>query len=571
MTLPQDREPVELEGSQPDQSKMTASSESTEMASDKLPTSQQSTDKESALLASSPADPGDQPEPEYLSTWKLVLLFIGLCLTTFCLSLDNTILATAIPRITDQFKSLDDVGWYASSYLLTTCATTLLFGKLYTFYSTKWIYLIALCIFEVGSLVCGVAPSSVALILGRSIAGIGAGGLFSGGVIILAQAIPLERRPIYTGMLTSMFGVASVAGPLMGGAFTDHVTWRWCFYINLPLGGVTCLFILLFFKAPKSVKDNCGLRDQLTQLDLPGTAVFVPAVVCVLLALQWGGTTYAWGNARIIALFVLFGVLGIVFVMIQVWQQERATVPPRVFKYRNVWAGTFFQAFLAGAFFINVYYMPIWFQAIKGVSATKSGIMSIPMILGVVVCSILAGILVTVLGHYGPFLVLSPVLVAVGCGLLTTLQVDSGHSAWIGFQALAGMGAGLGLQQPLMAVQASLPFVDVPTATALVMFSQSLGGSLFCSVGQNVFANQLRKNLMHDVPSVDAPKVISAGATMLRTVVSKEDLPAVLVAYSRAITEAFYVSVATAVISMVGACCVKWVSVKGKNVDAHAV
>ncbi|EAU32610.1 conserved hypothetical protein [Aspergillus terreus NIH2624] len=574
MTPSPDREgPVELEASQTTATRETSvkheavgSDMSTGMASEKPSTSAHQSTAASGSQQGIKSNKGEEPpETQYLSSWKLGFIVTGLSLSTFCLALDNTILATAIPRITDQFKSLEDVGWYASSYLLTTCAVTLGFGKLYTFYSTKWVYLSALFIFELGSLICGVAPTSVALIIGRAIAGIGSGGLFSGGIIIIAQSIPLERRPIYTGMLSSMFGVASVAGPLMGGAFTDHVTWRWCFYINLPVGAVTCAFIVLFFKAPKSVKDKSGFKDQLGQLDLPGTAVFVPAIICILLALQWGGTKYAWSNARIIALFVLFGVLIIGFVLIQIWRQEKATVPPRVIKHRNAWAGAFFQTFMAAAFFVTVYY------AIKGVSATKSGIMSLPMILGMVICAILSGILVTVFGHYGPFLVLSPILLAVGSGLLTTLKVDSGHPAWIGYQALAGMGAGFGMQQPLMAVQASLPFPDIPTATALMMFAQTLGGAIFCSVGQNIFTNQLLKNLMHDVPSVNAPQVIGAGATELRNVVPVEQLPAVLQAYSRAITEAFYVCVATAVLSFVGACLVKWVSVKGKKIDAHAV
>ncbi|GES63161.1 MFS toxin efflux pump [Aspergillus terreus] len=580
MTPSPDREgPAELESSQITTTRETSvkheavgSDMSTEMATEKPSTSAHQSTVASGSQQEFQSNKGEEPpETQYLSSWKLGFIVTGLSLSTFCLALDNTILATAIPRITDQFKSLEDVGWYASSYLLTTCAVTLAFGKLYTFYSTKWVYLSALFIFELGSLISGVAPTSLALIIGRAIAGIGSGGLFSGGVIIIAQSIPLERRPIYTGMLSSMFGVASVAGPLMGGAFTDHVTWRWCFYINLPVGAVTCAFIVLFFKAPKSVKDKSGFKDQLGQLDLPGTAVFVPAIICILLALQWGGTKYAWSNARIIALFVLFGVLIIGFVLIQIWRQEKATVPPRVIKHRNAWAGAFFQTFMAAAFFVTVYYMPIWFQAIKGVSATKSGIMSLPMILGMVICTILSGSLVTVFGHYGPFLVLSPILLAVGSGLLTTLKVDSGHPAWIGYQALAGMGAGFGMQQPLMAVQASLPFPDIPTATALMMFAQTLGGAIFCSVGQNIFTNQLLKNLMHDVPSVNAPQVIGAGATELRNVVPVEQLPAVLQAYSRAITETFYVCVATAVLSFVGACLVKWVSVKGKKIDAHAV
>ena len=145
---------------------------------------------------------------------------------------DNTIIATAIPRISDEFSSVEDIGWYGSAYLLTTCAFQLLWGKFYTFFSIKWTFLVTIGIFELGSLVCGVAPNSTALIVGRAIAGLGSAGIFSGALIIIAYSVPLEKRPIYTGLIGGMYGIASVAGPLMGGAFTDRLTWRWCFYIK---------------------------------------------------------------------------------------------------------------------------------------------------------------------------------------------------------------------------------------------------------------------------------------------------------------------------------------------------
>ncbi|PYI03007.1 MFS general substrate transporter [Aspergillus sclerotiicarbonarius CBS 121057] len=545
-----------------------------------------STDKESTLVDSardvsthshpddahekSPSLPySNNEEPEYPTSWRLALIVIGLCLSIFCIALDNTVLATAIPKITDQFKSLEDVGWYGSSYLLTSCCLILAFGKLYTFYSTKWIYLIGLTLFEIGSLICGAAPNSVALILGRAIAGLGAAGLFSGAMLIISQTAPLEWRPIFAGAMTSMYGIASVAGPLMGGAFTDHVSWRWCFYINLPIGGATIFFIMLFFKAPRSVKSNSGIKDQLSQFDIPGTCVFLPGIICVLLALQWGGTTYAWNNGRIIALLVLFGVLISIFIVLQMLEKEKATVPPRLIKNRNVWGAALFSFCVGGSFFVFIYYLPIWFQAIKGVSATKFGIMNLPMLLSVVIFSIVAGACVSALGYYTPFMLISPALLAIGGGLLSTMTVDSSAGHWIGYQIILGMGAGFGMQQPMMVVQASQAIPDVPSATAIVTFGQTLGGALFVSVAQNVFQNQLHQNLAK-VPGVDAASVVQAGATMLRKVVSADQLPAVLEAYNGAVTTTFYVGVAMGALCLFGALPIEWISVRGRKMEVTA-
>jgi MFS family permease len=286
-----------------------------------------------------------------------------------------------------------------SAYLLCQCAFQLLFGKIYTFYSVKWTYLAALFIFEVGSLICGVAPTSTALIIGRAIAGLGGAGLFSGSLLIVAYTVPLRQRPTYMGMVGSMYGIASVAGPLLGGAFTDNLTWRWCFYINLPFGAITAVFIFLFFVNPPRAREAApSWLAQIDQMDPFGTVAFMVSVICLLLALQWGGSKYEWSSGNIIALLVVFGVLAIVFVGIQWWKQEKATVPPRIFKNQNVWGGALFAACLGGAFFTLVYYLPIWFQAIKGVSAVKSGIMSLPLILGTVIMSMVAGGLTTIIG-----------------------------------------------------------------------------------------------------------------------------------------------------------------------------
>jgi MFS family permease len=302
----------------------------------------------------------EEQEAVYPEKFKLVLIVLALNLSMFLIGLDNTILSTAIPKITDQFHALDDVGWYASSYLLTTCAFQLMWGKLYTFYSTKWIYLTGLFIFELGSLICGVAPTSTALIVGRAIAGVGSGAVGSGSFVLVAHSVPPRQRPTLVGMIGGMYGFAAIAGPLMGGAFTDNpnLTCRLCFYINLPLGFLTALVILFFVPSSTSKKVNMtSFADRLKQMDLLGLALLLPGVICLLLAMQWGGTKYDWKSGRVIALLILAIFLLVGFVVVQVWSGENATVPVRVFGNRNIWGSAIFGACVTASFFVILYYV----------------------------------------------------------------------------------------------------------------------------------------------------------------------------------------------------------------------
>ncbi|KAL2830212.1 major facilitator superfamily transporter [Aspergillus cavernicola] len=377
--------------------------------------------------------------------------------------------------------------------------------------------------------------------------------MFSGAILIISQSVPLRQRPIYTGAIGTMFGVSSVAGPLLGGAFTDHLTWRWCFYINLPLRGVTLAFIVFFFKAPKSVKVVATFKEQITQMDPFGSLLFMPGIICMLLALQWGGREYDWDNARTIALFVLFGILAMGFVVVQFISSDNATVPVRVVKNWTVWGSSLFCFGLGASFFTLLYLLPIWFQAIKDASAMKSGIMNLPTLLSSIIFAILAGVVVTQFGYYTLFMLLSPILMAIGTGLISTFDINTGPSAWIGYQLILGAGCGIGMQQPLITIQAVLPVEDIPAGTALMVFSQTLGGALFVSVAQNVFHNQLLKNLASEARGINAHAVIAAGATMIREAVPEFILAAVLKAHNDALTHMFYVSVAMAAFTMLGA------------------
>ncbi|KAF5014224.1 hypothetical protein F66182_14864, partial [Fusarium sp. NRRL 66182] len=257
------------------------------------------------LTASGDVNPPKQDE--YLQGVRLLCIVISMMLAVFCVALDNTIIATAIPHMTDTFKTVDDIGWYGSAYLLTTCSFQLLYVKFFRAFNVKWVFLLALLIFEIGSAICGAAPSSSSFIVGRAIAGLGAAGIFTGATTITAIVAPLRLRPIIAGLLGGLFGICSILGPLLGCVFTSKATWRWCFYINLPIGALTTIGIGFLLHIRQTFTKASGNAWQVfSYFDPLGNTFFISAIICLLLALHWGGDTYPYSNGRIIALFVLF-------------------------------------------------------------------------------------------------------------------------------------------------------------------------------------------------------------------------------------------------------------------------
>lgn len=504
----------------------------------------------------------DEEEKQYPGNKIVVPLMIALYLSVFLVAIDRTIIGTAIPAISDEFKSFSDIGWYGSGYLLTLCAFQLLTGRIYTYFAPKWIFMASILIFEVGSIVCAAAPSSAAFIVGRAVAGAGSAGIFSGSIILMVGAVPLRKRPMYQGLFGAIFGVASVLGPLVGGAFTTNVTWRWCFWINVPIGGVT-MFILLFILRQQPAPAGAGmtLRQKLIKLDPIGTIILLPAIICLLLALQWGGSTYAWSSGRIIALLVVGIALLVVFVGIQIWQKDSATIPPRILANRSITAGFLSQTCIGSAMMMFVYYLPVWFQAIKNDTAIQSGIATLPLVLGLVVFSIVTGILVSKLGYYTPPMILGTVIMSIAAGLITTFRVDTGHSAWIGYQCLFGFGLGMCMQQANIAAQTVLPRKDVPVGVSLMWFGQSFGGAIFISVAQSVLQNKLIDGL-GGIPAFDPHKIATAGATELRGLVPPQYLDTVLLAYNGALVQVFYAALGLSLAAFVLSCFMEFKSVK---------
>lgn len=336
---------------------------------------------------------------------------------------------------------------------------------------------------------------------------------------------------------------------------------RWCFYINLPIGAVTFAVIFFILHLPEPKREKLTWKQRVNRLDPLGTLVFLPSIVCLLLALQWGGVTYAWSSGRIIALLVLFGVLIIAFIAIQIWRQENATVPPRIIRNRSILAGIWFIFCIGTAMFIYIYFLPIWFQAIKRASAVKSGIMTLPFILGVVIASSMSGFLTKKIGYYTGWMYFAAVLMPIGSGLITTFTPHTPHAKWIGYQFIFGFGMGFGMQQPNVAAQVVLARKDVATGGSLMFFSQTLGGSIFSSVCNNIFDNALAKGLAR-VPGLDLSSVVDAGATSLVKLVPADKLPQVREVYNHALVDAFQVALVLSCLACLGAAGMEWKSVK---------
>ncbi|KAI1177387.1 putative gliotoxin efflux pump [Nemania sp. FL0916] len=484
-------------------------------------------------------------EDEYPSGLRLTAILVALVLSIFLASLDTTIITTAIPSITNEFHSLDDIGWYGSAMFFPLAALQSVWGKAYKYFPVKIVFLIGIFIFEVGSLICALAPNSDAFIAGRAVTGVGCAGVFGGCFIIISLSSRPRIRPAMTSSLSATFAVASVVGPLIGGAFTQNITWRWCFYINLPFGAVAALAIIIGFHAPKAAAPApATLKEKLLQMDLPG-AVFISAtIISFTLALQWGGVEKPWSSSDVVGLVVATPLFLILFSVDQWLQKDRALIVPAFLKNRVLLVGALFEFFIAGCFNLALFYLPIYFQAERGVSAISSGVRLIPVILSLTITQIIIGVLITVTGIHNPFLILGPIIAAVGSGLFTLLDEQTSTSKWIGFQIVLGVGVGLCLTVPLLLSQVVVKTKDVSTATPFIIFSQSMGSAFLLPVAQSVFQNKLMQTLRRLVPDFDPRLILSAGASS-EAIASfpRETQRDIIQSYSSALQSAFVIGV----------------------------
>ncbi|KAI0383424.1 MFS general substrate transporter [Hypomontagnella monticulosa] len=501
-----------------------------------------------------------QPPPaakdEYLRSWRLVVVIGSLCLGIFLLGLDMNIIGVAIPRITTDFKSLEDIAWYGSAYLLTITAFQPFFGSLYKYFNAKMVYLVSLVLFEVGSVVCASARSSSVLIFGRAFLGFGAAGLLQGALAIIGYAVRLDKVPLFQGVVVSSLGISVCVGPVLGGVLTDYTTWR----------GFVVATILLFVRIRQSsnqVDRSLPLKTKLSHLDFLGTVLFLGAVCCLLLVLQWGGQTYPWSDSKCIGLFVGFGLLTVMFCVWQWYRGDRAIIPFRILRKRSIWMGALVLCFLGMSSLVYAYYVPIYFQSVQGVSTTQSGVRFIALVLPQIVGLVIVGGIVSQWGYYVPYMILGVVVTSIGAGLLTMIGISTPTVEWAAYMVINGLGIGMAQQLPYTALQAVLDPIDVATGNAIAVFSYQLGGAIGVAIGQNLLLNKLRIAVPKHTSLVSPLDVIAVGGTGLAQIApTPEVLYDLRMAYSEAIRDTFILALAAACFAFPASCGMERLNIK---------
>ncbi|KAL4733577.1 major facilitator superfamily domain-containing protein [Aspergillus similis] len=472
----------------------------------------------------------NETAPEYATGITLGLIMITIFVSTILVSLEISIIATAIPGITKDFRRLDDVGWYGSATFILAAAASPLWGKLFKYVNVKWTFLSAVGIFLVGSVVAATAPNSVSVIIGRAFQGWGASGVLKDTLIIINYVGPPRNHPLLIG---AWMAVSTILGPVIGGAFTSGVSWRWCFWINLPVGG---LIVLLLFHVEITLA-----------LDLPG--------FCLLLV----SLTKAWNHSSVIAALMLWIVLTIGFFVTEWLQGPRAMAPFSILKQRTTWI---------------MFYLPIYFQSIHGQSAVKSGVNTLPFLALFAVRAVVSGAFIGKTHYTQPYELLGALIMTAGMALIYTLDVDSPQAMYLGAEVLSGFGVGICSQIPMTAVQGFSQPEDVSSATGIMCVKHSVAPTL--SPSRNPFANRMLQTVLASASHLYSSLVLGTGASELQTVFSGNDLTAVIAAYMVGIKDVFAFSLACVAFDgtsedLCASSAVKGSAISAAGSDAHDV
>ncbi|CEJ54273.1 hypothetical protein PMG11_00592 [Penicillium brasilianum] len=506
-------------------------------------------------------------EREYITGLKLGMVLVAVTLVCFLVLLDTSIIVIAIPVITTQFHSLEDLGWYGSSYQIASACLQPLAGRIYTNFRTKWAFLSFFFVFELGSLLCGLATSSKMLIVARAVAGLGSAGLINGSLTIVSSSVPLHKSPPLIGIMMGFCQLGVALGPILGGAFTEYTTWRWCFYINLPIGALVA-FLLVFIDIPDQAAKPPFKQvfNTIThKLDLTGFVLFAPAAIQLLLALEYGQSQYSWNSATVIGLFCGAGGTFILFLLWEYRQGDQAMIPLSMVAKRNVWSSCGMMMSIFVVLLCTTYYLPVYFQAIQNKSPMLSGVYLLPSILSQLAVAVTSGALIGKMGYYLPWAVICGILISIGGGLLSTLTPTTTTGKWVGYQILAGVGRGAGFQTPIIAVQNTLPPSQISIAMSILMFIQTLSGAVFLTFADVIFSTGLKSLIPKYAPDVSPQVVIAAGATGIRDVVSVQNLSGVLKAYAKSVDHVFYMVAAMGVCGFIFSFGMGWKDVRKKK------